>query len=197
MSEKKQKGVTRETLKFVFRTAWKERPSVFIVYAMRFVSNFVSQMQNAIMAKFIVDELVLVISGGDVRQHLINAAMFAGIYIGVQFLMGLLDNAALQLESYHSEWFSEYIDIQLADYTMKMDYEHTEDPAALDALEKAQEGMSWYSGGIVGVLGTVFSLINNAAVRNPTTSPCSLLRLTMCACIRCMLKPARRSGTSR
>ncbi len=46
---------------------------------------------------------------------------------------------------------------------MKMDFEHTEDPEALDALEKAQEGMSWYSGGIVGVLGAVFGLVNNAA----------------------------------
>ena len=31
MSEQKQKGITRETLKFVFKTAWKERPSVFLV----------------------------------------------------------------------------------------------------------------------------------------------------------------------
>ncbi len=163
MSEQKRNKITRETLKFVFRTAWKERPSVFIVYAMRFVSDFVSHMQNAIMAKFIIDELVLVISGGDVRQHIINAALFAGIYIGVQLLTSVLGSAATQLESYYSEWFNEYIDIQLADQTMKMDFEHTEDPEALDALEKAQEGMSWYSGGIVGVLGTVFSLINNVA----------------------------------
>lgn len=163
MSEQKQSKITRETLKFVFRTAWKERPSVFIVYAMRFVSDFVSHMQNAIMAKFIIDELVLVISGGDVRQHIINAALFAGIYIGVQLLTSVLGSAASQLESYYSEWFNEYIDIQLAEQTMKMDFEHTEDPEALDALEKAQEGMSWYSDGIVGVLGTVFSLINNVA----------------------------------
>lgn len=163
MSEQKQSKITRETLKFVFRTAWKERPSVFIVYAMRFISDFVSHMQNAIMAKFIIDELVLVISGGDVQQHIINAALFAGIYIGVQLLTSVLGSAATQLESYYSEWFNEYIDIQLAEQTMKMDFEHTEDPEALDALEKAQEGMSWYSDGIVGVLGTVFSLINNVA----------------------------------
>ena len=37
MSEQKQKGITRETLKFVFKTAWKERPSVFLVYLMKFI----------------------------------------------------------------------------------------------------------------------------------------------------------------
>ncbi|MGN1421830.1 MAG: ABC transporter ATP-binding protein [Oscillospiraceae bacterium] len=163
MSEQKQKGITRETLKFVFATAWRERRSVFLVYVMRFIAEFADKMQNAIMAKLIIDELVLVIGGGSAAQHLANAAMFAGIYIGVQLVTSVLRNGADQLESVHGEWFAEYIDIQLADHTMKMDFEHTENPEALDALEKAQEGMSWYSGGIVGVLGAVFGLVNNAA----------------------------------
>lgn len=163
MSDTKQKGITRETLRFVFRTAWKERPSVFLVYAMRFASEFVSKMLNAVMAKLIIDELMLLISGGDVSQHLRNAALFAGLYIGAQLVTNVLGSVSDQLESVHAEWFTEYIDIQLADRTMNMDFEHTEDPEALDALQKAQEGMSWYSGGIVGVLGAVFSLINNAA----------------------------------
>lgn len=163
MSEQKQKGVTRETLKFVFKTAWKERPSVFLVYFMRFIAEFADKMQNAIMAKFVIDELVLIITSGEISQHLTNAAVYAGIYIGVQLLTSILRSLADQLESVHAEWFSEHIDIQLADHTMQMDFEHTEDPEALDALQKAQEGMSWYSGGIVGVLGAVFKLVNNAA----------------------------------
>lgn len=163
MSEQKQKGITWETLKFVFKTAWKERPSVFLVYLMKFISEFASKMQNAIMAKLIIDELVLVITGAEFAQHLTNAAIFAGLYIVIQLLTGVLGSAATQLESVHQEWFSEYVDIQLADRTMKMDFEHTEDPEALDALEKGQEGMSWYSGGIVGVLGAVFGLVNNMA----------------------------------
>ena len=147
----------------MFKTAWKERPSVFLVYLMKFISEFASKMQNAIMAKLIIDELVLMITGAEFAQHLANAAIFAGLYIVIQLLTGVLGSAATQLESVHQEWFSEYVDIQLADRTMKMDFEHTEDPEALDALEKAQEGMSWYSGGIVGVLGAVFGLVNNAA----------------------------------
>ena len=163
MSEQKQKGITRETLKFVFKTAWKERSSVFLVYLMRFISEFVSKMQNAVMAKLIIDELVLAITGAEISEHMTNAVIFAGVYIGAQLLTNLLGSAANQLESVHQEWFSEYIDIQLADRTMQMDFEHTENPEALDALQKAQEGMSWYSGGIVGVLGAVFDLVNNAA----------------------------------
>ena len=145
MSEQKQKGITRETLKFVFKTAWKERPSVFLVYLMKFISEFASKMQNAIMAKLIIDELVLVITGAEFAQHLANAAIFAGLYIVIQLLTGVLGSAATQLESVHQEWFSEYVDIQLADRTMKMDFEHTEDPEALDALEKVFKLLNLFS----------------------------------------------------
>ena len=135
MSEQKQKGITRETLKFVFKTAWKERPSVFLVYLMKFISEFASKMQNAIMAKLIIDELVLMITGAEFAQHLANAAIFAGLYIVIQLLTGVLGSAATQLESVHQEWFSEYVDIQLADRTMKMDFEHTEDLSTVSVCE--------------------------------------------------------------
>lgn len=163
MLKQKSKGVVRETLSFAFTTARRERPSVFLVYLMRFIADFADKMQNAIMAKFIIDELMLVLSSSEASKHLTNVFMYAGIYIGIQMLTSILRNAATQLESVHTEWFNEYIDVQLADHTMKMDYEHTENPEALDALQKAQEGMSWYSGGIGGILGAVFSLVNNAA----------------------------------
>lgn len=163
MSEKKTKGITRETLKFVFKVAWKERPSVFWVYAMKFVADFSDKMKSAILAKFIIDELVLLLAGGEASRHLKNAAIYAGVYIGIMFLSGIIRNTADQLESVYEEWFNEHIDIQLADRTMSMDFEHTEDPEALDALQKAQEGMSWYSGGIVGILQAVFSLVNDVA----------------------------------
>ena len=47
---------------------------------------------------------------------------------------------------------------------MEMDFEYTEDPDALDALNKAKEGMSWYSGGVEGVLNELFLLISNVVV---------------------------------
>jgi len=121
---------------------------------MKFISEFASKMQNAIMAKLIIDELVLMITGAEFAQHLANAAIFAGLYIVIQLLTGVLGSAATQLESVHQEWFSEYVDIQLADRTMKMDFEHTEDPEALDALEKAQEGIIADFDGIISGIKT-------------------------------------------
>ena len=42
-----------------------------------------------------------------------------------------------------------------------MDFEHTEDPDTLDQMNKAKEGMSWYSGGVVGILNGFFNIVSN------------------------------------
>ena len=47
---------------------------------------------------------------------------------------------------------------------MTMDFEHTEDPEALDKLAKAKDGMSWYSGGAIGILTQLYTVISNAAI---------------------------------
>lgn len=39
---------------------------------------------------------------------------------------------------------------------MKMDFEHTENPDTLDLMNKAKDGMGWYSGGVVGILNHFF-----------------------------------------
>ena len=42
---------------------------------------------------------------------------------------------------------------------MKMDFEHTEDPDTVDQMNKAKEGMSWYSGGVVGILNGFYAFV--------------------------------------
>ncbi len=159
----KKPHITSETLRFMLKTAAKEKPSIFFVYVIRFIADFISKMQGIILPKFIIDELVLILSGAEVTDHLRNAVLYAGIFVAADFLTRMINNASTQLESVLQEWFTEYIDIQLADRSMTMDFEHTENPDALDALDKAQEGMSWYSGGVTGVLGAGYRMALNIA----------------------------------
>ena len=44
---------------------------------------------------------------------------------------------------------------------MDMDFEHTEDPKALEQISKAQTGMDWYSGGIHGLTSCFVEIIAN------------------------------------
>lgn len=52
----------------------------------------------------------------------------------------------------------------ISEHAMAMDFEHTEDPAALDQLNKAKEGITWYSGGVVGVLTDFYQIVLNVCI---------------------------------
>ncbi len=54
-----------------------------------------------------------------------------------------------------------FFEVGLSEKVMKMDFEHTEDPDTLDQMNKAKEGISWYSGGVVGILNGFFNIVSN------------------------------------
>ncbi len=168
---KEQKQTAREdrqaikrTLKFMVSVAWKERPSLFLVYAILFVAQLIQKAQIVILPKFLIDELMLIVGGAPAEQHLQNVVLYVALICGSNLLANVMNNVAYQWRSVLEEWFNEYFEVRLAEHTMQMDFEHTEDPAALDQLNRAKEGISWYSGGVVGVLNSVYDLVGNIAI---------------------------------
>ena len=62
-NSKKQKKAASEdgaaikrTLKFMASVAWKERPSLFVVYGLLFVAQLIQKAQLVILPKFLIDE---------------------------------------------------------------------------------------------------------------------------------------------
>ncbi len=152
------------TLRFMIRTAWRERPALFGVYALLFASQCMRKVQIVILPKFLLDELMLVVEGAPVKEHLQGIIFYAALICGVNLLANVLDNIAYQTRNVMQEWFNEYFEVQLADHAMRIDFEHTENPAALDQLNRAKEGISWYSGGVVGVLNGFYDIVINCTV---------------------------------
>lgn len=155
MFKKKEKNdkkpVTWETLRFMLKLVRKEKPQLFLVYFFDIVIMSSMSLTGIIIPKFIMDEVAALI-GGSVSEHLPKAVLFMALGIGVALVLNILNNINNQLMEVINEWFLEYIDVKIGEHAMKMDFEHTENPDALDALNKAKEGMSWYSGGVHGVL---------------------------------------------
>ncbi len=156
--------VIKRTLKFMVSVAWKERPSLFVVYAILFVAQLIQKAQLVILPKFLIDELMLIVGGAPADQHLQNVVLYVALICGSNLLANVMSNVAFQWRSVLEEWFNEYFEVRLAEHTMQMDFEHTEDPDALDQLNRAKEGISWYSGGVVGVLNSLYELIGNIVV---------------------------------
>ncbi len=161
---KEDRQIIKRTLKFMVSVAWKEKPSLFAVYAILFVAQLIQKAQLVILPKFLIDELMLIVGGAPAEQHLTNVMLYVALICGSNLLANVMSNVAFQWRSVLEEWFNEYFEVRLADHTMQMDFEHTEDPEALDQLNRAKEGISWYSGGVVGVLNSVYTLIGNITV---------------------------------
>ena len=161
---KEDSQAIKRTLKFMVSVAWKEKPSLFVVYGILFVAQLIQKVQLVILPKFLIDELVLILEGAPKDTHLHNVMLYVALICGSNLLANVMSNVAFQWRSVLEEWFNEYFEVWLAEHTMQMDFEHTEDPDALDQLNRAKEGISWYSGGVVGVLNSVYTLIGNIAV---------------------------------
>lgn len=168
--------ITRETLKFMFRLVWQEKPRLFFLYLMDIVFEVSMKMIEIILPKFIIDEVAEILRGGAVEEHLPQAALFAGLIVGLHLIIKILDNINGQLMGILSQWFTEYIDVKIGEHAMKMDFEHTENPDALDALNKAKEGMSWYSGGVCGVMFSLVFIMRNAVML------CGVVMLILMTC---------------
>ncbi len=162
MSENKAKikkpRVVLPTLKVMFGIMLREKPWFVVIYIFMALAVIVSGTAEIVFPKFIIDELVAM-AGGDNASHISNAILLAAGYIGIIAGASLISAVGNYFQDILREWFVEYIDLKLAERAMDMDYQYTEDPDALDKLNKAQEGMSWYSGGIMGVTDAVYNMV--------------------------------------
>lgn len=162
-NKKEKSPITKETLLFMINLVRQKKPSLFIMYVIRIAVGFAYGLNDVIMPKFIIDEAALVIGGGG-GSHVKKAALYLCIMIGLHLFFNVVNNLSTHYNNVVKEWFDEYIDVQIGDHAMAMDFENTENPGALDTLEKAKEGMSWYSGGVCGIMDQFILIIQQAAL---------------------------------
>lgn len=147
----------------MLKLVWQKKPSLFIMYLLNIFVGFGYGIIDVIMPKFIIDEAAAVIGGGG-SEHIKKAALYIVLFVGLYMIFNTSSNIINQFTSVTKEWFDEYIDVQIGDHAMAMDFENTEDPEALDTLQKAKEGMDWYSGGVCGILNQLMFIIQQAAL---------------------------------
>ncbi len=134
--------------------AWHCKPSYFIFYVLQILINAGSPFVNIIFPAYIIDELV-----GERRIEKI--ILYTALTVGINAVCGLaIDFVNITLEKY-GDLFGRYLEVQISEKCVTMDFQHTEDKKALEQLEKAKTGMSWYSGGIDGILSTFGRIVQN------------------------------------
>lgn len=161
---KAPKAPTVKVVKYMFSLACKKRPDLFIAYGLYLVERVIRKFQMIIIPKFLIDELVAIYNGEDITVHIQKAISIAFLAVGLPFIASIIQSIASRIQGLCDEWFNEYFQVEVNDLAMAIDFQLTEDPAALDQLNKAKEGMSWYSGNVCGILNQFFDIINNVIV---------------------------------
>ncbi len=154
-NKEKKNPVVRPVLKYFLPIAWKNFKGYFFCGILRVIFSAASPFVNIIMLPLIIDELL---GGRDVEKLIVFAAI---IVLGNALLNMLNSILSVTMEKY-DERMQNFFSEEMSRRVMEMDFQHTEDKKALDQIEKARTGMSWYSGGVHGICTQFFDIISNA-----------------------------------
>ena len=160
----KKNNTSWKVIKYMLGEAAANKPQLFVCYFVFLVVEVLRKIQMIIIPKFIIDELVKVYNGESVQEHLSAIIFYIGLLLIIMFTANLLRSIADRVRGCAGEWFNEYFQVKINEQTMSLDYECTEDPAVLDQMNKAKEGMDWYSGNVCGILDQFFDIITKAVV---------------------------------
>lgn len=146
---------TLRVVSYFYKIAWKEKPTYFVFITLVIICTALVPFANIVFPKYLIETLM-----GDKNIRIIVFLVVA-VVLSNWFFNSLIDIFNAQI-SKHNDWFDRYFQKKMSYRAMTMDFEHTENPTILDQLDKAQQGMSWYSRGIGGLTLAITRLISSA-----------------------------------
>ena len=143
----------KAVLRCFFPIVWKTHKSYFFWGTVQVMVGAVHPFVKILVLPLIIDELL---GGRDVQRLLI----YAGIMVLGSMILSLINSiVGVTMEKY-DEKFSNYITEEMSRRVMELDFQLTEDKKALDQIEAARTGMSWYSGGVHGIFQLFFNIVS-------------------------------------
>ena len=141
-------------IRVLFGTAARKYPLFFAWESIKTIVSIAQPFIAIMISPLIVDEIV---GGRDLKKLIFYAAV---LIIG-EFAATMLIEKSNSVLGKYQERLECYFDVLLGKQTMELDFQLTEDKEALDQLQKAKTGMSWYSEGVYGVAEQVFMFVGN------------------------------------
>lgn len=149
---KEKENVILKVYKYFLPSAWKRYKGYFVIRFIRLIVTTIMPFIPILLMPRIVDELL---GGRDASKLWTYVVMIIGTEFVLNLLNGLLGNIieryAVKFENYYKQVMSKRI--------MELDFQLTEDKKALDQMELAKNGMTWYSGGLNGIVEPLFNML--------------------------------------
>ena len=141
-------------IRVLFGTAARKYPLFFAWESIKTIVSIAQPFIAIMISPLIVDEIV---GGRDLKKLI----FYAAVLIICEFAATMLIEKSNSVLGKYQERLECYFDVLLGKQTMELDFQLTEDKEALDQLQKAKTGMSWYSEGVYGVAEQVFMFVGN------------------------------------
>jgi len=148
---KKQENAILKIYKYFLPTAWKRYKIYFIVRFLRLVVMTVMPFINIMVMPLIVDEMLTTRSAEKIFK-------FVVFILASEFVLNLLNGILGNVLERYTVKFENYYKTLLSARIMELDFQLTEDKKALDQMELAKNGMTWYSGGLNGIVEPLFNM---------------------------------------
>ena len=145
-----------KTLKYFFPVAWNYKKGYVPLFTLNSLLCAIQPFINLYFLPIIINELIKG-SRADFKLTMTYAIIMVVSNAFVNFLISFSDLTLQKFQNSFEVWAS----TTSSEKCMSMDFYLTEDKQALDQIEKAKQGMSWYSGGIHGIISTFFTIVNN------------------------------------
>ncbi|MCM1055083.1 MAG: ABC transporter ATP-binding protein/permease [Bacteroides sp.] len=159
MSEKNKKKtksleIVGKTLKYFLPEVWKAHKGYFFVSLFKMLCDAVHPFVSIIVSPMIIAELL---GGRDIKTLIIYVAIIA---LGGTAISLTGSQLGVVLEKYDEKFQNRFTE-EMSKRVMELDFQHTEDKKALDQIEAARTGMSWYSGGVHGICSPFFGILSD------------------------------------
>lgn len=164
MQGKNKNHKIADSLIYLTRLGWRIRPRIFFCYFLQFIALVVDKARFVLIPKFIFDEVMLLAKDAGNAEHLKNLAIFVAVAIGMTVFHNIINSIAIHVKAVDQLFIGQQLQLDISDKSISMDFEYTEDPKALDQMNRAREGIDWYSGGFTGIFDQLFNVISNLFV---------------------------------
>lgn len=150
----KSENVILKIYGYFLPSAWKKYKGYFILRILKLIVMTVQPFVQILIMPLIVDELL---GNRDVNLLI----RYVAIMILSNFVLDIVSGATNNFLERYSLKFENYYKSVLSKRIMELDFQLTEDKKALDQIELARNGMTWYSGGLNGIVEPMFNMLSN------------------------------------
>lgn len=148
---KKNENVIITIYKYFLPNAWRRYKIYFIVRFLKLVVMTVMPFVNILVMPLIVDEMLT-------TRNAEKIFGYVAFILGTEFVLNLLNGILGNVLERYTVKFENYYKTLMSARIMELDFQLTEDKKALDQMELAKNGMSWYSGGLNGIVEPLFNM---------------------------------------